>query len=54
MEPMTGFPKQTYKALQKAQIAFLGSEWFIVKADRALINSKVKEIIEYSQLNVSK
>ena len=54
MEPMTGFPKQIYKALQKAQIAFLGSEWFIVKADRALINSKVKEIIEYSQLNVSK
>lgn len=49
MQPMTGFPKRTYKALQKAQTAFLGSEWLTVKADRELINSKIKEVIEKTE-----
>jgi hypothetical protein len=49
IEPINGYPRHTYKALQKAQIDFLSSEWLSVKADRELINKKIKDIIEESK-----
>ena len=45
IEPINGYPRQTYLNLQNGQDDFLRSEWMQAKADRPLINKKFNEIL---------